>query len=487
MTGDVFRAMRIRVAPVWCAAALAVVGVGAVGTGSIAASAVTQVSGASWHTAILEPGARAPHPGQYASISALSCASVGNCLAGGYFTDKAGHQQAFTVSERNGTWQAPAELRGISAVAPHGFSAITAAACGSAGNCVVGGIYASGTGYELPFVAREVAGTWQPAIRVPGITPDFDSQVTSASCGSAGNCLVGGYYSDKTGRHAFVLAEIRSAWRSAVGVPGVDTLSTAHFSATTALSCRSAGTCIAGGYYFASSSPGYSANFVVSEIKGVWSHPVTLMSTVLGTGMVTSLSCSSVGNCAAALGEGDLLGSESLGPAVATERNGSWGPAMSVPGTLENSKFDTGATSVSCRANGACAIGGGYWKGTAVQAFVASEVGGTWHAAIRFPQIAVLNRGRMAQVTSIACVSAGNCVADGNYLDQGNDSHAFLISQTQGRWGSPVPVPGVPVRSMLYPAGPVISAVACPAVGRCVAAGTYARGAVQEGFVVSQG
>lgn len=473
------------------ALALAVVAAGTLGAGGIAASAVTRGNGPTWQKAILEPGARGPQDGQFAGINALSCPSRGNCLAGGLFYDRAGRQQAFTVSERNGTWRTPAELRGIYSVAPHGFSSITAAACGSAGNCVVGGIYASGTGYELPFVAREVAGEWQPATRVPGIRPVWDSQVTSASCVSAGNCLVGGYYSyqldsNTTGRHAFVLAEVRGRWRSAISVPGVDTLSTAHFAATTALTCLSAGTCVAGGYYFSSPGPGAAADgndFIVSEIKGVWSHPVTLADT--GEGTVTSLSCSSAGNCAAALGVGDLPGFAPAGPAVATERNGSWGPAISVPRTSENSKFDVGATSVSCPAKGACVTGGGYWTGTAIQAFVVGEVRGRWQDAITFPRMARLNRGRDAQVTAIACASAGNCVAGGNYLDQDNNAHAFLISQTRGRWGSPVPVPGLPMFSTGAAFSALINAVACPAVSKCVAAGTYMRG-VQEGFVTSE-
>jgi hypothetical protein len=39
------------------------------------------------------------------SAGSVSCASPGNCSAGGdYYTDAAGHQQAFVVSEKNGSW-----------------------------------------------------------------------------------------------------------------------------------------------------------------------------------------------------------------------------------------------------------------------------------------------------------------------------------------------------------------------------------------------
>jgi hypothetical protein len=181
----------------WYAVALAAAA-GLAGFGNVTASAVTPTHGSAWHTAIEEPGALTSVKDQFAAMSALSCPSPGNCLAGGYIKDTSIRWEAFTVSERNGVWQRPTELRGITALAPHGDAQITAVACGSAGNCVVGGSYPSGLGYQLPFIDREVAGRWQVAQKVSGITPVFDSEVTAASCGAAGNCLIGGYYSDPT-------------------------------------------------------------------------------------------------------------------------------------------------------------------------------------------------------------------------------------------------------------------------------------------------
>jgi hypothetical protein len=341
-----------------------------------------------------------------------------------------------------------------------------------------------------------VAGRWQAAQKVPGITPTFDSEVTAASCGATGNCLIGGYYYDKAGKHAFLVPETRGAWRRALNVPGISELSTAPFSETTALSCLSAGTCVVGGYYGTSPGPGDADqlnDFVVSETNGAWAQPVTLTGAVLG--VITSLSCSSAGNCAAALGVGDMptgVGPAYDGPAVATERNRSWGPAVSVPGTTPGGKFESGATSVSCRANGDCVIGGSYSPvsstGASTQAFVADEVNGTWRAAVTFSGIAKLNLGRVAQITSVACASAGNCVAGGGYLDRWNDSRPFLIMDSGGHWGAPITIPGLPVASTTYPASATINALSCPAIGRCDAAGLHFYSWKQrEGFVVSQG
>jgi hypothetical protein len=36
---------------------------------------------------------------QRASVKSVSCAPAGNCAAGGFYTDRSGHSQAFVVSQ----------------------------------------------------------------------------------------------------------------------------------------------------------------------------------------------------------------------------------------------------------------------------------------------------------------------------------------------------------------------------------------------------
>ena len=60
-------------------------------------------------------------------------------------------------------------------------------------------------------VAR--AGTWRTAIEVPGLgslNKGGEAQVHSVSCGSAGNCAAGGYYTDRQGHaQGFVVSRSR--------------------------------------------------------------------------------------------------------------------------------------------------------------------------------------------------------------------------------------------------------------------------------------
>ncbi len=59
---------------------------------------VSQVNGA-WHTAIQVPSTATLNTGGNAFVQSVSCASAGNCSAGGGYTDSSGHTQAFVVTE----------------------------------------------------------------------------------------------------------------------------------------------------------------------------------------------------------------------------------------------------------------------------------------------------------------------------------------------------------------------------------------------------
>ena len=85
------RAM-VAVAAAW--AALLASGSAAASTGGVAA-ARSHV----WGTAIEVPGTAALNQGRHAAINSVSCASAGNCSAGGPYKDSSGHTQVFVVSE----------------------------------------------------------------------------------------------------------------------------------------------------------------------------------------------------------------------------------------------------------------------------------------------------------------------------------------------------------------------------------------------------
>jgi hypothetical protein len=85
----------------------------------------------------------------------VSCATAGNCSAGGQFKDSAGHFQAFVAGEVNGVWGAAKELRGTAALNAGGNAAVYSVSCAAAGVCSAGGSYTDSANHQQVFVAGE--------------------------------------------------------------------------------------------------------------------------------------------------------------------------------------------------------------------------------------------------------------------------------------------------------------------------------------------
>jgi hypothetical protein len=161
-----------------------------------------------WGNAAKLPGAEISDPAAAANVISVSCAAAGNCAAGGTYNDTLNHSQAFVASKRNGVWGAAIEVPGSEALNVAGFAIVGSVSCRAANNCTAGGFYLDGSDHEQVFVVRETNGTWGSAVEIPGseaLNAGGDARVTSVSCGSAGNCAVGGFYTDGSGHtQAFV-------------------------------------------------------------------------------------------------------------------------------------------------------------------------------------------------------------------------------------------------------------------------------------------
>ena len=67
-------------------------------TTPVATSAAAAGAAGTWRAAIEVPGTAALNS-LGAEVASLSCASAGSCAAGGSYTDRSGHQQAFVASQ----------------------------------------------------------------------------------------------------------------------------------------------------------------------------------------------------------------------------------------------------------------------------------------------------------------------------------------------------------------------------------------------------
>ena len=237
------------------------------GDGSVLGHAfVMDETGGSWGSAEQVPGTSWLNAGDDASVGSVSCTAAGYCSAGGYYDaglagDPARNLQAFVVDETSGTWGKAQPVPGAAALNVGANAQVTSVSCASPGNCAAGGTYAGATTAltQQAFLVTETDGTWGKAEEVPGTAPGaakYDSEVTSVSCASPGNCSAGGYDdgtdgfgSEATGR-AFVVDETGGTWGTAQQVPGMTPINTnPYLTAVASVSCVSATDCAAGGSY----------------------------------------------------------------------------------------------------------------------------------------------------------------------------------------------------------------------------------------------
>src|SRR3954454_10207210 len=122
--------MRRRLSSLGLLGLLGIVGVLSVVSASSAAlppqwSAAIEVPG----TATLNVGG---YDGAYANVEAVSCASPGNCAAGGYYTNQWRGQEAFVVDETNGSWSDAIKVPGTTTPNTLQLAEVTSISCPTA-------------------------------------------------------------------------------------------------------------------------------------------------------------------------------------------------------------------------------------------------------------------------------------------------------------------------------------------------------------------
>jgi len=363
--------------------------------------------------------------------------------------------------------------------------ALAAAASASSSRGAVAGTRAAAGGR-----AAASGGTWGTAEEVPGtaaLNEGGEAGVSSVSCGRAGDCSAGGSYTNATGNvQAFVAGEVRGVWGSAQQVPGIAALNKGGEAGVTSVSCGRAGDCSVGGSYRDAAL--HFQAFVAGEVRGVWGPAqeipgIAALSKGRGAG-VSSVSCAQAGDCSAG---GFYFGASFREQVfVAGEVRGVWGPAQEVPGTAALNKGGLAeVSSVSCARAGDCSVGGFYRDASGHhQAFVAGEVRGVWGPAQEVPGTAALNKGGEAGVASVSCGRAGDCSAGGHYTDASGHLQAFVAGEARGVWGPAQEVPGT---AALNKGGDAqVSSVSCARAGDCSAGGFYSGASGVQAFVAGE-
>ena len=438
-----------------------------------------------WGHAEQAPGiATLDHSGGGA-LEAVACPAQGACTAGGFYSDEASKmQQGFVIGETGGVWGSAQDLPLAPQLNTGGSADVQTVACLAAGECAAGGFYRDATGLE-GLIGSEVSSTWDGSIELPG--SGGDAQIDAEACPAFARCVAGGYIAGTGDDREPFIDDQSGTWPTAAPVPG--NLNKGSFGEVTSVSCTSLGTCAASGFY--TDAKGGRQAFVVSQANGNWG-PMKQIAGSLNKGenaQVNHVSCAVAANvsivtCAAVGFYTTSAGAEQA--FTATQANGKWGPAVVVPGSVALNKGGfADLTTVSCPTAGNCSAGGSYSPtSTTSQPLVVTEKNGTWGTAIELPGSATLNTGKDMTVTDLSCAAPGKCSATGDFRTGNHSEGVWVASQKGGTWGQAATVPGL---SALATGGQAeVNGLSCSASGTCGLVGDYTTmNGSQQPFVVS--
>jgi hypothetical protein len=200
-------------------------------------------------------------------LRSLSCGAPGSCSAVGQYQLKSGVTLAYIVDESDGAWGKAFNVPGLIKLNGRHLSSLTTLSCASKGNCLAGGSYGDGS-HQVAFIVREKNGTWGGPKPVPGLkvlNKGQNSYVQTVSCVSKGNCAASGIYSDATGdAESFLVNEVGGRWSDAVAVQGLGKLKS-HSSSLLTISCGTPFSCSAVGGF---SAPNNNGALIVSTKTG---------------------------------------------------------------------------------------------------------------------------------------------------------------------------------------------------------------------------
>ena len=383
----------------------------------------------------------------------LSCASAGNCTAiGSYYDDNSHTGGPLVITETAAVWGT-----GVAPTLPApeggGFSggSLSAVSCASAGNCTAVGHYGDGTGNVKGWLLTETDGVWATGVETPlpadaGTTGRW-VDLNSVSCPSVGNCTAVGDYSDTAvDLQALLLDETAGIWSAGpeselpanaaptheyTSGPGVPVL-------IYSVSCASAGNCTAAGTYCAVGNCNTTGNasdsrtgkegVLLSETDGTWARGVEARlpanaATTSPVEFLSAISCASAGNCSAVGDYYDASLHDRL--LLLTESGGTWSRGVqgrlpanaAVAGHKTYPDYSVVLYSISCPAAGNCTAAGTYsLRGNeGMRPLLVTETAGTWARGFRvlLPRSA---RGRhQNSLATVSCASTRNCSAMGSY------------------------------------------------------------------------
>jgi large repetitive protein len=311
------------------------------------------------------------------------------------------------------------------------------------------------------------------------------SSFDAVTCTSASSCVAVGQLGTAAGGVALVDVESSGSWKYAKTPAPSGASAASPNNLLDAVSCASATSCVAVGYYTSSVGSSSTDQQALLEVQtsGGWSAiPAPIPAGASGSpqNAFDSVSCFSVGNCVAV---GTYLDSGGNQEALLdVEAGGTWSNVKApLPSDADTSNQDNTLDAVACTSPVDCVAVGSYVNTSptstctnkdCLQALVDVESSGTWAAVTApLPPNATPSPQNGNSLATVTCTSTANCVAAGSYVDTGSSSDALLLVETSSTWAAVLaPLPG---DASADPNTDSFDSVTCVSQGNCVAVGQY--------------
>lgn len=364
---------------------------------------------------------------------------------------------------------------------------VTSVSCPSAGTCTAVGEYQDNIGITHAMTLNYASGTWTSVeMYAPTNAPDYTfSDLNAVSCVSVGNCVaVGDYRVSTIAEESFYAVETSGNWARGVALPvpsdaGSDPAETSF----TGVSCVPGGTtCQLLGEYLTSSPLGIVHSAVDTYVFGTGLsgtvQEIAQTSGQDGIGL-NSIACTAAASCVAV---GAQASAESETAAYSVEASGVWSPAITLQNPNDTSTPEEYLSSISCVSTGNCVTGGDWLSNNGnayAETYTLSGGSGTstetWNKPVTLGEPSTLND---PFVDAISCVgSVTECTLSGSLTNNQGELLAATAQMTDGHWGqlaaATAPSGAVPDHELL--------GISCAAGNECTAVGYYNTGGITGG------
>ncbi len=394
-------------------------------------------------------------------LTGVSCASLSFCVAAGhYFSGTVEQNLLLTWNGTSWSLNSAASLSTSSSQNDH----LTGVSCASLGFCVAAGYFAGSAYQNLILTWNGTSWSLNSAASL-STSSSQDNFLYGVSCPSVSFCVAAGEYINGTVFQNLLLAWNGTSW-SLDSAASLSTSSSQN-NHMTGVSCASASSCVAAGYYLKAST---DHNLVLSWNGTSWSlNSAASLSIASQTNFLVGVSCASPSFCVTA---GYHFNGTVFQNLLLSWNGTSWSldSAASLSTFASQNNFLNG---VSCVSPSFCVAAGEYYNGTVYQSLLLTWNGSTWSldsAASLSTSVSQTNN-----LSSVSCVSASFCVAVGQYYN-GTVNQNQLLTWNGSTWS----LDSAASLSTSSSQSNFLVGVSCVTPSFCVAAGYFVGSAHQN-------